>query len=35
MDSLAYGVQITEESTPRNECLHEDTQDVGDNGEEH
>jgi len=34
-DDLVYGVQIAEESATRNNSLHEDTQDIGDNGEEH
>jgi hypothetical protein len=32
IDELVYGVQIAEKSTARNKGLHEDTQDIGDNG---
>jgi len=35
VDNLLYGVQVAEESMARNKGLHEDTQDIGDNGQEH
>jgi hypothetical protein len=35
VDNSVYGIQIAEESTAGDKGLHEDTQDIGDNGEKH